>query len=196
MNQSEREWGIWRKYGARGMRGGDALAHELERIVRAHGIASLVTSRRGLNARLRYLDSPAGAAALREAGVRPRTLRDWRAGRTTPSRASREKIEAAYLDRRRDNLIRSGWMKRHLNNQGRGSRMEIYPVDQSAVPEKYRRPNVQDRTIQVRYIWDDAVDAWQAGDADTLGEIWDDVIADLDSDWVAYAYVSGIGINA
>ncbi|GAB2808345.1 hypothetical protein [Streptomyces daliensis] len=196
MNQAEREWGAWQKHGAQGMRGGDALAREMDRILHSHGIASPVTSKRGLSARLRYLDSAAGREALREAGVKPRTLRDWRAGRTTPSRASREKIDAAYWSRRRENLMRSGAMKRHLNNDGRGTRMEIYPVDQSDVPEKYRRPTVQSRTIQVRYVWDDAVDAWGAGNGDILGEIWDDIIADLDSDWVAYAYVSGVGLSA
>ncbi|WP_344525546.1 hypothetical protein [Streptomyces albiaxialis] len=178
------------------MTGGQALAQEIERVVRAHGIASPVTTRRGLNARLRYLDSPAGRAALREAGASPRTVRDWYARRTTPSRASREKIDTAYWNRRRENLIRSGQLKRYFNNEGRGVRMEIYPVDQTAVPEKYRRPNVQDRSIQARYVWDDAVDAWKDDDFGTLDEIWDDLIADLDSDWVAYAYVSGIGTSA
>lgn len=195
-SQSQDEWGEWRKHGAQGMSGGQALNEEIDRVVRAHGITSPVTSRRGLNARLRYLDSPAGRAALHAAGARPRTVRDWYAGRTSPSPASREKIDAAYWERRRENLIRSGQLKRYFNNQGRGVRMEIYPVDQTNVPEKYRRPNVQDRSIQVRYVWDDAVDASAANDIATLDEIWDDIIADLDSDWIAYAYVSGIGTNA
>lgn len=195
-SQSQREWGEWQKHDARGMTGGQALAQEIERVVRAHGIASPVTTRRGLRARLRYLDSPAGRAALRAAGAGPRTIRDWYAGRTSPSRASREKIDRAYWERRRENLLRSGQLKRYFNNEGRGVRMEIYPVDQSNVPEKYRRPNVQDRSIQARYIWDDAVDAWQDDDTETLDEIWDDVIADLDSDWIAYTYVAGIGTSA
>ncbi|MFG3255423.1 hypothetical protein [Streptomyces sp. NPDC048172] len=195
-SQSQNEWGEWQKHGARGMSGGHALTEEIDRVVRAHGIASPVTSKRGLTARLRYLDSPAGRAALRAAGAGPRTIRDWYAGRTSPSRASREKIDAAYWDRRRENLIRSGQLKRYFNNQGRGVRMEIYPVDQTQVPEKYRRPNVQDRSIQVRYVWNDAVDAFAAADTATLDEIWDDIIADLDSDWIAYAYVAGIGTNA
>ncbi|NGO73732.1 hypothetical protein G5C65_36535 [Streptomyces sp. SB3404] len=178
------------------MTGGQALAGEIDRVVRAHGIASPVTSRRGLNARLRYLNSPAGRTALREAGAGARTIRDWYAGRTAPSRASREKIDAAYWERRRANLIRSGQLKRYFDNDGRGVRMEIYAVDQTNVPEKYRRPNVQDRSIQARYVWDDAVDAWEAGDTGTLDEIWDDLIADLDSDWIAYAYVAGIGTSA
>lgn len=196
MTQAQDEWGEWQKHGARGVSGGQALSDELERIVRSHGIASPVTSRRGLSARLRYLDSPPGRQSLYRAGVRPRTLRDWTSGRTTPSRTSRERIDTAYWNRRRENLIRSGWLRKHLNNSGRGVRMEIYPVDQSAVPEKYQRPAISQRTIRVRYVWDDAVPAYATGDTVTLDDIWDDVIADLDSDWVAYAYVSGIGINA
>lgn len=30
----------------------------------------------------------------------------------------------------------------------------------------------------------------------TVDEIWDDVIADLDPDYAAYAYVSSVGIGA
>ncbi|MFB7239330.1 hypothetical protein ACFCXK_31680 [Streptomyces sp. NPDC056269] len=33
-------------------------------------------------------------------------------------------------------------------------------------------------------------------DADTIDEIWDDVITDLDSDYAAYAYVASVGISA
>lgn len=193
---AEQQWGQWHKHGARGIRGGEALAREMDRILYSNGIASPVTTRRGLGARLRYLDSPAGRAALKDAGVRPRTLRDWMKGRTTPNARNREKIENAYWNRRRENLIRSGWMKKHLNNKGRGVRVEIYPVDQSRVPHQYQRPNVQTRDIRVRYVWDDAADAWAEGDIDQLSDIWFDIIADLDTDWIAYAYVSSISIGA
>ncbi|MFD0525989.1 hypothetical protein ACFQ1I_00040 [Kitasatospora arboriphila] len=40
------------------------------------------------------------------------------------------------------------------------------------------------------------MDAMVAGDEAKLEEIWDDVIADLDSDWGAYTYVSHIGLGA
>ncbi|MET9603397.1 hypothetical protein ABZZ45_37535, partial [Streptomyces sp. NPDC006459] len=59
-------WGDWGKYDARGVKGGQALILELNRIVHSSGITSPVTSRRGLAARLRYLDSPAGRQALTE----------------------------------------------------------------------------------------------------------------------------------
>ncbi|MFH8627469.1 hypothetical protein ACH4A8_37210 [Streptomyces vietnamensis] len=170
---------------------------ELNRIVHSSGIASPVTSRRGLVARLRYLDSPAGRAELQSQGVSPRTIRTWMKdkGKISPTSASRERIDAAYWHRRRENLIRSGWLVRHLDNEGRGRRMEIYPVDQTRVEAKYRR-DLSTRSITVRYIWGDLVDAWATRDAHLVDEIWDDVISDLDSDYNAYAYVSSVGISA
>ncbi|MEU6488675.1 hypothetical protein [Streptomyces sp. NPDC046887] len=148
-----------------------------------------------MNARLRYLDSHAGRQALKDAGVSPRTLRDWKSGRSTPSAASRKKIDNAYWTRRRENVLRSGWLKRHLNNDGAGRRVEIHAVDQSGMDPKHRR-NLSDRTPTVRYVWDDLVDAYAAQDEDAVDEIWEDIISDLDSDWNAYAYVSSVGIAA
>ncbi|MGW4970557.1 hypothetical protein ACWEP3_11285 [Streptomyces albidoflavus] len=187
-------WGEFGKHHAQGQKGAQALGQEIERIAREGGIASLVTTTRGLRARLRYLDSPAGRRALAEHGVSSRLLRAWAAGRT-PSRAKLAAVDAAYWGRRRENLVRSGALKRLLDNEGRGRRIEIYPVDQSAVPEKRKRV-ISQRTVTARYIWDDAVGAWASGDLNTLDEIWDDVISDLDSDYAAYAYVESIGISA
>ncbi|MFE5495286.1 hypothetical protein ACFQ7Z_35740 [Streptomyces virginiae] len=188
-------WGDWGKYDARGVKGGEALILELNRIVHSSGITSPVTSRRGLTARLRYLDSPAGRQALAEQGITPRTLRSWMKGKAAPSAANRERVDRAYWERRRENLIRSGWLARHLDNSGRGRRMEIYPVDQSHVDAKFARP-LSDRSITVRYIWGDLVKAWADRDESLIDEIWDDVISDLDSEYAAYAYVSSIGIGA
>ncbi|GAB7072144.1 hypothetical protein C0Q98_31650 [Streptomyces albidoflavus] len=187
-------WGEFGKHHAQGQKGAQALGQEIERIARQGGITSPVTTTRGLRARLRYLDSPAGRRALAEHGVSSRLLRAWAAGRT-PSRAKLAAVDAAYWGRRRENLVRSGALKRLLDNEGRGRRIEIYPVDQSAVPEKRKRV-ISQRTVTARYIWDDAVGAWASGDLNTLDEIWDDVISDLDSDYSAYAYVESIGISA
>ncbi|MFF8698365.1 hypothetical protein ACF067_04880 [Streptomyces albidoflavus] len=187
-------WGEFGKHHAQGQKGAQALGQEIERIARQGGITSPVTTTRGLRARLRYLDSPAGHRALAEHGVSSRLLRAWAAGRT-PSRAKLAAVDAAYWGRRRENLVRSGALKRLLDNEGRGRRIEIYPVDQSAVPEKRKRV-ISQRTVTARYIWDDAVGAWASGDLNTLDEIWDDVISDLDSDYAAYAYVESIGISA
>ncbi|WP_186782604.1 hypothetical protein [Streptomyces sp. CBG9] len=187
-------WGEFGKHHAQGQKGAQALGQEIERIARQGGITSPVTTTRGLRARLRYLDSPAGRRALAEIGVSSRLLRAWAAGRT-PSRAKLAAVDAAYWGRRRENLVRSGALKRLLDNEGRGRRIEIYPVDQSAVPEKRKRV-ISQRTVTARYIWDDAVGAWASGDLNTLDEIWDDVISDLDSEYAAYAYVGSIGISA
>ncbi|MET7558407.1 hypothetical protein ABZS72_29805, partial [Streptomyces albidoflavus] len=155
-------WGEFGKHHAQGQKGAQALGQEIERIAREGGIASPVTTTRGLRARLRYLDSPAGRRALAEHGVSSRLLRAWAAGRT-PSRAKLAAVDAAYWGRRRENLVRSGALKRLLDNEGRGRRIEIYPVDQSAVPEKRKRV-ISQRTVTARYIWDDAVGAWASGD--------------------------------
>ncbi|MFF1360678.1 hypothetical protein [Streptomyces sp. NPDC058297] len=190
------EWGEWQKYNARGLKGGEALILELNRIVYQSGISSPIGSKRGQNARLRYLDSKAGRDALRAQGVSDRAMKAWFKGKARPSKANLDRLDAAYWMRRRENLIRSGWLKRHLDNNGRGRNVEIYPVDQSAVVLGRERPNLTDRSITVRYVWGDLVDAWAAQDENALDEIWDDIITDLDSDYAAYAYVSAVGISA
>ncbi|MFD0035984.1 hypothetical protein ACWGDS_48635 [Streptomyces sp. NPDC055059] len=177
------------------MKGGEALILELNRIVYESGFSSPITSTRGQNARLRYLDSKAGRAELRAQGVSDRAMRSWFRGKSRPSKANLERLDSAYWVRRRENLIRSGWLKRHLDNDGQGRRMEIYPVDQSAVPQSRARVNVTERSI-TGYVWADLVNAWAAQDANLMDEIWDDIITDLDSDYAAYAYVSSVGIGA
>ncbi|MEV5567643.1 hypothetical protein AB0L54_33030 [Streptomyces sp. NPDC052196] len=189
-------WGEWKKYGAQGVKGGEALILELNRIVYQSGISSPITSKRGQDARLRYLKSPAGRAELRAQGVTDRTMKAWLAGKSRPSRANLDRLDSAYWNRRRANLIRSGWLKRHLNNNGQGRHVEIYPVDQSGVDDGYARPNISQRSLTVRYVWDDMVDAWADQDAALMDDIWEDIISDLDSDWTAYAYVSSVGIGA
>ncbi|WP_030639215.1 hypothetical protein [Streptomyces rimosus] len=42
-------------------------------------------------------------------------------------------------------------------------------------------------------VWDAAVDAWLADDAEALDRIWDDLITDLGSDYDAYSNVSSVG---
>jgi hypothetical protein len=39
-------------------------------------------------------------------------------------------------------------------------------------------------------------DVWAGKDADTMDEIWEDIIQDLDSVYARYAYVSSVGIGA
>ncbi|WP_234315240.1 hypothetical protein [Streptomyces globisporus] len=150
-------WGQWQKADVNGMKGGEALILELNRIVHTTGITSPVTSRRGLAARLRYLDDPAGRAELKAQGVSLRTIRTWMGAKcqVSPTPASRERIDVAY-GHRRENLIRSGRLVKHLDNKGRGRRTEIYPVDRARVEAKYRR-DLNTRTVTVRHVWADLV---------------------------------------
>lgn len=190
--------GRWRDfglYGAKGMPGSAALAQQLQEVVRATGIASPITTRRGLSARLRYLDSKPGRAVLAEAGVtlRPSVLRAYADGTRTPRPATLDKIERAYFERRAENMIRSGALQKHFEQDGAGTRMEIYPVDQSQVSDPRRR-DLSDRTVTVRYVWGDLVHAWDEGDDQTMDDIWDGIINDLiGSDYDAYSYVDGVG---
>ncbi|MFB7998798.1 hypothetical protein ACFC4G_38970 [Streptomyces sp. NPDC056002] len=62
-------------------------------------------------------------------------------------------------------------------------------------PGPLARTNVTERSITVRYVWADMVDAWAAQDASLMDEIWDPIITDLDSDYTAYPYVSSVGIG-
>ncbi|MFG2825299.1 hypothetical protein ACGFX4_38460 [Kitasatospora sp. NPDC048365] len=179
---------------------GRALEDALERLIIDGGIKSPATSRRGLMARLRYLtETKGGPRALADAGVTvtPATIKAWRSGKQRPRPATLEAIDTAYWNLRAANVLaNSGAFKQHLNRGGRGTKVEIHPINQNVVDEPRRRENLRVRTFQVRYVWDDAVDALTAGDADKLEEIWDDIIADMDSDWGAYTYVSHIGLGA
>ncbi|QCX82148.1 hypothetical protein C9F11_42840 (plasmid) [Streptomyces sp. YIM 121038] len=205
----------WRNFGrlganrsAENVRGGQALGAAMEsalsRLIREGGIRSPVTTNRGLNARLNYLNSVAGRQAMADAGItaRPRTMDKWFAGTQQPMASNKEKIDTAYWNLRAERVLNNlGAFKQHLNNRGRGTSIEIHPVNQDLVDEKARRPNLLGEQAHrmlpnVRYIWDDAVDAMRQGDSDKLEEIWDDVIADMDSDWGAYTYVSYVGIGA
>ena len=83
------------KFGARGIRGSDAVARQLDRL--AGHIATPVTAKRGLMARLHYLTTSDRAwQAARDAGltVTDRTLKAWLEGRRRPSKANLERIDA------------------------------------------------------------------------------------------------------
>ncbi|MFI0779356.1 transcriptional regulator [Streptomyces sp. NPDC021212] len=185
----------WRDLGAfraRGVHGGVALAEGIDRMVT--GIESPVDSERGLAARLRYLTaSDAGYEAMDRAGVHvhPRTLIAWLAEEQTPSKANLARLDAAYWDLRRHNVVAD--LKRRLNNRGRGTRIEIDPADQSRVDRRHQR-DLETRSVNVRGMWDRAVDAWIAEDTEELEAVWDDIIqSTLGTDWDAYTHVSSIG---
>ncbi|MEV3859811.1 transcriptional regulator [Streptomyces sp. NPDC050095] len=191
MPERNKEFG---KFGAQGIKGFEAVARQLDRL--ADFISTPVTQRRGLMARLHYLTRTGHARqAAREAGltVTDRTLKAWLEGKRSPSRKNLERIEAAYRTVRRANVAR--YLLARLNRQGRGTRVEFHPLNQSQVPRPRQRV-IDYRSLNVRN-WDRIVRAWAAGDARALDEAWIyDVVVDLGSQWGEYEYVSSIGFAA
>ncbi|MFE6872848.1 transcriptional regulator [Kitasatospora sp. NPDC057692] len=151
-----------------------------------------------MEARLKYLtNSPAGYQAMERAGisVTPRTLFAWLAGDRDPNKANRSRIDAAYRDIRRRNIAKS--LKKRLANNGRGTRVEVHPLDQGRVP------NQNQRALNVRRInirpgqWGHLVDAWARGDIAEMDAIWEGIAEDaIGSDWGAYVMVAGVGFGA
>jgi len=201
----------WKNFGAYGadrdpgnVHGSVALARAmedaLERMIVAGGIKSPATTRRGLMARMKYLTGTRGGPqAMAETGVTatPATIRAWTKGKQRPKPANLEAIDTAYWNLRARNVLANpGALKQHLNRGGHGTRMEIHPINQAVVDEPARRNNLRVRRLHIRYIWDAAVDALVDGDLSALDDVWDDVIAELDSDWGAYTYVAHIGLGA
>jgi len=180
-------------YGARGIKGHEAVARRLDAL--AGYIATPVTARRGLLARLHYLTRTDHAlAAARAAGltVTDRTLKAWLDGRRSPSKKNVDRIEQAYRTVRRHNIAR--YLLARLNREGRGTRVEIHPLNQSQVPRPRQRM-VEFRTLNIRH-WDRIVEAWATDNLQALDDAWVDQIVDLGSQWGQYEYVTNIGFAA
>ncbi|MET9663118.1 transcriptional regulator [Streptomyces sp. NPDC006510] len=182
------------KFGAWGIKGSDAVIRQLDAL--AGGIVTPVTVKRGLMARLHYLTkTDHSLAAAKDAGltVTDRTLRAWLEGTRRPSKANLERIDAAYRTVRRRNVARHLLVR--LNRDGRGTRVEVHPLNQSQVARPLQRV-VEYRTMNVRR-WDRIVEAWAAGDLQGLDDEWTtDVLPDLGSRWGQYEYVTNIGFAA
>ncbi|MFI9764770.1 transcriptional regulator [Streptomyces sp. NPDC051963] len=190
MSERNREFGI---FGARGIKGHEAVARQLDAL--AGFIATPVTTRRGLLARLHYLTrTPHAREAARAAGltVTDRTLRAWLDGRRAPSKRNLERVETSYRTVRRQNVAR--YLLGRLNREGRGTRVEIHPLNQSQVPRPRQRV-VEFRTLNVRQ-WDAIITAWSTADDRALDNAWVDQIVDLGSQWGQYEYVTNIGFAA
>ncbi|MFF9347255.1 transcriptional regulator [Streptomyces sp. NPDC014734] len=190
MPERTREFG---KFGARGVKGHELVARRLDEL--AGGITTPVNVRRGWMARLHYLTKSAHSRrAARDAGltVTDRTLKAWLDGRRNPSPASLEKIETAYRTVRRTNVAR--YLLGRLDARGRGTRVEIHPLNQSQVPRPHQR-FLEFRTLNIRH-WDRIVDAWVRGDDRALDDAWVDQIVDLGSQWGQYEYCTNIGFAA
>ncbi|WP_331756777.1 transcriptional regulator [Streptomyces sp. NBC_01506] len=183
-------------FGAKGKPGGEAISDRLTEL--AGGLKLSAANERGLEARLKYLtNSPAGYQAMERAGigVTPRTLIAWLSGDRDPNKANRSRLDAAYGDLRRRNVATS--MKKRLNNNGRGTRVEVHPLSQGGViPSRQRALGV--RNINIRPSrWDRLVDQWAPGDVDGMNSEWEDIAEDeLGSEWGAYTQVSTIGFGA
>ncbi|WP_406110579.1 transcriptional regulator [Streptomyces sp. NBC_01003] len=182
------------KFGARGIKGYEAAARQLDQL--AGFIATTVTQRRGMMARLHYLTRTEHAEApAREAGltVTNRTLKRWAESKASSSKKSLTQLEAAYLQVRRQNVARH--LLQRLNRGGRGTRMEFHPLNQSQVSRPHHRA-ISFRTLNVRR-WNRMVEAWAADDDEAMGEAWfDDITTDLGSDFGAHEYVTNIGFAA
>ncbi|MDR3084485.1 MAG: transcriptional regulator [Streptomyces sp.] len=191
MPDRSREFG---KFGAQGIKGYEAAARRLDQL--AGFIATPVTQRRGMLARLNYLTRTEHAkAAARAAGltVTDRTLKRWAEGKASPSKKSLAQLEAAYLTVRRQNVARH--LLQRLNREGRGTRVEFHPLNQSQVPRPRRR-DVSFRSLNVRQ-WDAMVTAWVADDDQAMDEAWfTGITVDLGSEYGAYEYVMNIGFAA
>ncbi|MFC5639456.1 hypothetical protein [Streptomyces bullii] len=101
----------------------------------------------------------------------------WLAEERCPRPEQQQRLENAFRLLRRRNMAPS--MTRRLNAGG-GTRVEIYPVDQSEVDDKHRR-TARWRHKNI-YRWDPIVTAWSRSDLHALTYRWRDVITDFDSD--------------
>ncbi|MEV6056240.1 transcriptional regulator [Streptomyces sp. NPDC052107] len=182
------------RYGASGVKGHEAVARQLDAL--ANFIATPVSQRRGLLARLHYLTRTDRARqAAREVGltVSDRTVKAWLEGKRSPSKKNLQAIEVAYRSVRRHNVAR--YLLARLNRQGRGTRVEFHPLNQSQVPRPRQRA-LSFRTLNVRH-WDRIVEAWAKDDDEALDEAWvNDAVADLGSEWGQYEYVTTVGFAA
>jgi len=182
------------KFGARGIKGHEAVARQLDAL--AGFVATPITARRGLLARLHYLTrSDHAHQAAREAGltVTDRTIKAWLDGKRSPSTKNLDKIETAYRTVRRHNVAR--YLLARLNREGRGTRVEFHPFNQSQVPRPHQRV-IEYRTLNVRH-WDRIVQAWAEDDQQALDDAWvNDAVVDLGSQWGEYEYVTAVGFAA
>ena len=181
------------KYHARGTKGHELVARQLDSYLTY--ITTPVTTERGLLARLHYLTRTDHARqAARDAGltVTDATVNAWLNGERRPLKRNLAAVEDAYRAVRRHNVARH--LLSRLNREGRGTRVEIHPLDQSLVSRPLQRV-VGFRHLNVRH-WDRIVDAWAAGDDRALDDAWVEKIVDLGSQWGQYEYCTSIGFAA
>ncbi|WP_326782450.1 transcriptional regulator [Streptomyces longwoodensis] len=153
-----------------------------------------ITPTQRLRRNLLYLTrSRTGYTFMQDCGIRMdrRMITAWLAEERIPGPEQQRRLEDAFRLLRRRNMAPS--MTRRLNARG-GTRVEIYPVDQSDVDDKHRR-TARWRRKNI-YRWDPIVAAWSRSDLRELTHRWHDVITDLDSDWRMYEHVTHLGFWA
>ncbi|MFF9795345.1 helix-turn-helix domain-containing protein [Streptomyces bacillaris] len=175
------------------MTGGEALACQLD--YHAGSQLPSVNTPHGLAIRLRYLTwDNRGNHWLRRAGISAtdRTIARWKSGQQRPRPTNLKKIDRAFWTCRRANLAE--YYKRRLCDDGRGTRIEIHPVNQKQV-EPNRRRELRVRHVNVRRPWAAIVDAWSSNGHAELDGLWQSIACDLGSDHSAYSYVSHLGFG-
>ncbi|MEV7658633.1 hypothetical protein AB0O39_31290 [Streptomyces anulatus] len=79
-------------------------------------------------------------------------------------------------------------------DDGRGTRIEIYPVDQTAV-QPGRQRDLRMRPTNVRREWEPIVDAWSTNGHAGLDDLWCRITEALGSDHDAYIVASHLGFG-
>lgn len=180
------------RLGAQGVPAAVALNTTLDEI--AQVTSRWITPTQRLRRNLLYLTrSRTGYTFMQDCGIRMdrRMITAWLAEERIPGPEQQRRLEDAFRLLRRRNMAPS--MTRRLNARG-GTRVEIYPVDQSDVDDKHRR-TARWRRKNI-YRWDPIVAAWSRSDLRELTHRWHDVITDLDSDWRMYEHVTHLGFWA
>ncbi|MEV7144661.1 transcriptional regulator [Streptomyces tauricus] len=181
------------KYRASGVKGHELVARQLDSHVTY--LTTPLTTERGLLARLHYLtrtDHARHAARAAGLSVTDATLNAWLKGGRRPLTKNLTAIEDAYRTVRRHNVAR--YLLARLNREGRGTRVEIHPLNQSLVPRPLQR-TLEHRTLNIRH-WDRIIDAWAAANDRALDDAWIEKIVDLGSQWGQYEYCTSIGFAA
>ncbi|MFH8804885.1 transcriptional regulator [Streptomyces sp. NPDC017936] len=180
------------RLGAQGVPAAVALSTTLDEI--AQVTDPYMTPSERLRRNLLYLTrSRTGYTYMQDCGIRMdrRMIAAWLAEERHPRPEQQQRLENAFRLLRRRNMAPS--MTRRLNDGG-GTRVEIYPVDQSEVDDKHRR-TARWRHKNI-YRWDPIVTAWSRSDLHALTHRWRDVITDFDSDWRMYEHVTHLGFWA
>lgn len=189
--------------GKYGQSGGAAVAAGLDALAGREGLyyRSSPHSDRGFQARLTYvLDHRGGGEALHRHGLRPdvRRVVGWLTGDIKPRASTRDQVDAAYREMRRQNMARS--LKSRLGREGRGTRVTVQPLPASQVPQdrQSRQEQFEDREVTVRPdTWAKLVDAWEEEDWEEMDDVWmDDVAGDMGSPPEAYYEVAHVGFSA